>query len=232
MMDELFSLSLFFFSFFIVRHAHASAGAGYAAVALGSHTSVLSAVQTPHRHSTDDLHPSPVRHAPLRGDSEQLPLSRHLLRDIVSIARVIADSRCSLKRLDCRLKRLYKTANLTYALPLHRATPYVFGVGLGVLLHHFGKNVRIHKVNVSRCRAETNLTSISTLQVFVILGWLIATVLGLWSLFSPWHMARRDYVYDAEEAAHYAVIGPLLWAAALCWSIFACFTGHGGLFNP
>jgi len=48
--------------------------------------------------------------------------------------------------LDCRLKRLYKTANLTYALPLHRATPYVFGVGLGVLLHYTGKNVRIHRV--------------------------------------------------------------------------------------
>jgi len=44
------------------------------------------------------------------------------------------------------MKRLYRTANLTYALPLHRATPYVFGVSLGVLLHYTGKNVRIHKV--------------------------------------------------------------------------------------
>ncbi|XP_014486528.1 PREDICTED: uncharacterized protein LOC106750595 [Dinoponera quadriceps] len=110
------------------------------------------------------------------------------------------------------LKRLYKTANLTYALPLHRATPYVFGVGLGALLHHTGKNVRIHKV-------------------LVILGWLIATALGSWSLFSPWRQARRDYVYDAEEATHYAVIGPVLWAVALCWSIFACFTEHGGVIN-
>lgn len=45
-----------------------------------------------------------------------------------------------------RLKHLYKTANLTYVLPLHRATPYVFGVSLGVLLFHTGKNVKIHKV--------------------------------------------------------------------------------------
>ncbi|XP_032678634.1 uncharacterized protein LOC116847600 [Odontomachus brunneus] len=110
------------------------------------------------------------------------------------------------------LKRLYKTANLTYALPLHRATPYIFGVGLGVMLDYTGKNVRIHKV-------------------LVILGWLIATALGSWSLFSPWRQARRDYVYDAEEATHYAVIGPVLWAAALCWSIFACFTEHGGVIN-
>ncbi|KAG5310100.1 NRF6 protein, partial [Acromyrmex insinuator] len=109
------------------------------------------------------------------------------------------------------LKRLYKTANLTYVLPLHRTTPYVFGVGLGVLLHYTGKNVRIHRV-------------------LVILGWLIAITLGSWSLFSPWRQAKRDYVYDAEEATHYAVIGPVLWAAALCWSIFACFTGHGVFF--
>ncbi|XP_029161386.1 LOW QUALITY PROTEIN: uncharacterized protein LOC114933095 [Nylanderia fulva] len=110
------------------------------------------------------------------------------------------------------LRRLYKTANFTYALPLHRATPYVFGVSLGVLLHYTGKNVKIHKV-------------------LVILGWSIATFLGSWSLFSPWRQARRDYVYNVEEAAHYAVIGPVLWAIALCWSIFACFTEHGGVIN-
>jgi len=65
--------------------------------------------------------------------------------------------------------------------------------------------------------------------MLVILGWSIATILGLWSLFSPWRQARRDYVYDVEEAAHYAVIGPVIWAVALCWLIFACFTEHGGL---
>ncbi|CAK9800907.1 Nose resistant to fluoxetine protein 6 [Anthophora plagiata] len=109
-------------------------------------------------------------------------------------------------------KHLYRTANLIYVLPLHRATPYVFGVGLGVLLRYTGRNVRIHKV-------------------LVILGWLIAMALGSWSLFSPWHLARRDYVYDAEEATNYAVISSILWALALCWSIFACYTNHGGIIN-
>ncbi|XP_066592005.1 uncharacterized protein [Prorops nasuta] len=110
------------------------------------------------------------------------------------------------------LKQLYKTANLTYILPLHRATPYVLGVGLGTLLHYTGKNVKIHKV-------------------VVILGWLIALILGSWSLFSPWRLAKRDYVYDAEEATHYAVISPVSWALTLCWIIFACFTNHGGFMN-
>ncbi|KAK1137956.1 hypothetical protein K0M31_002448 [Melipona bicolor] len=110
------------------------------------------------------------------------------------------------------VKHLYRTANLVYALPLHRATPYVFGVGLGVLLRHTGKELRIHKV-------------------LVILGWLVAMALGSWALLSPWHLARRDYVYDAEEATSYNVISPILSALALCWLIFACYTNHGGILN-
>ncbi|XP_035734011.1 uncharacterized protein LOC118446915 isoform X2 [Vespa mandarinia] len=110
------------------------------------------------------------------------------------------------------VKQLYKAANFSYILPLHRATPYVCGVGLGVLLHYTGKNVKIHKV-------------------FVILGWFIAMSFGTWSLFSPWRLAKRDYVYDVEEASHYTVISPIPWALALCWTIFACFTDHGGIIN-
>ena len=55
--------------------------------------------------------------------------------------------------------------------------------------------------------------------------------LGSWSLFSPWHLARRDYVYDAEEATNYAVISPVLWALSMCWCIFACYTNNGGIIN-
>ncbi|XP_012279601.1 uncharacterized protein LOC105699306 [Orussus abietinus] len=109
-------------------------------------------------------------------------------------------------------RHLYKTANMTYALSLHRATPYLFGVGLGVLLQYTGRNLKIHKA-------------------LVVTGWIIALALGSWSLFSPWKLARRDYVYDAEEATHYAVISPVSWALALCWLIFACFTNNGGFLN-
>lgn len=41
---------------------------------------------------------------------------------------------------------LYKTANLTYTSPVHRATPYLFGVSLGVILRYTGKNVKLYKV--------------------------------------------------------------------------------------
>ncbi|KAK0159785.1 hypothetical protein PV327_010861 [Microctonus hyperodae] len=110
------------------------------------------------------------------------------------------------------VKHLYKTANLTYAVSIHRLTPYLFGIGLGVLMHRTGKNVKIY-------------------QIFVILGWILALISGSWSIFSPWFMAKRDYIYDPEESANYAVIGPVTWALSLCWIIYACFTDHAGIIN-
>lgn len=41
-------------------------------------------------------------------------------------------------------------------------------------------------------------------------------------------MAKRDYLYDPEGSANYAVIGPVTWALSLCWIIYACFTDHAG----
>ncbi|XP_076231758.1 uncharacterized protein LOC143177601 [Calliopsis andreniformis] len=109
-------------------------------------------------------------------------------------------------------RNMYRTANLTYMVPLHRATPYVYGIGLGVLLRYTGKELRIPKV-------------------LVILGWVIAMALGSWSLFSPWHLARKDYVYNVEEATHYAVLTPVLWGLSISWCIFACHTNNGGIIN-
>nr|XP_033338952.1 uncharacterized protein LOC117227633 isoform X1 [Megalopta genalis] len=110
------------------------------------------------------------------------------------------------------IKQLYRTADLTYTTTLHRATSYVFGVGLGVLLHYTKRDIRIHKV-------------------LVVLGWLISAALMSWSILSPWHLAKMDYVYDAEEAANYGVLSPIASSIALCWSIYACHTNNGGIIN-
>ena len=55
--------------------------------------------------------------------------------------------------------------------------------------------------------------------------------LGILVVIFTMHLARRDYVYDAEEAANYVVISPVFWTLALCWLIFACYTNHGGILN-
>ncbi|CAL7949193.1 unnamed protein product [Xylocopa violacea] len=183
-----------------VCDAYPPVGIGHATVVTSSDVGILLRMQTNYRDSRHFFLPPTIGDASLRGNDEQLSFRRYFSWNVEH-------------NLICfRLKHLYRTGNLIYILPLHRATPYVLGVGLGVLLRYTGRDVRIHKV-------------------FVILGWLIAMALGSWSLFSPWHLARRDYVYDAEEATNYAVISPVLWALALCWFILACYTNHGGMIN-
>lgn len=46
-----------------------------------------------------------------------------------------------------RLSQLIRTANFSYANALHRATPYLTGIGLGVMLKNTGKNIQLPKVN-------------------------------------------------------------------------------------
>ena len=48
-----------------------------------------------------------------------------------------------------RVSQLYRTANLCYSLALHRATPYLAGIGLGVLLQQTGKDVTLSKVSLT-----------------------------------------------------------------------------------
>lgn len=48
-----------------------------------------------------------------------------------------------------RLHKLYKSANLSYALTTHRATPYLMGVALGVFLYKSRREINIPKVSQS-----------------------------------------------------------------------------------
>jgi len=68
-----------------VRYAYASAGPGYAAVTLGAYLGLLPAVQVPRRCPLDSLPRSIVRYSTIHSDNEQLSVSRHLSRDVVSI---------------------------------------------------------------------------------------------------------------------------------------------------
>lgn len=59
-------------------------------------------------------------------------------------------------------------------------------------------------------------------------GWLSCIYFGGWALYTPAHMAMRDYQYDVNEAAQYAALASVAWALSLSWIIFSCFTGNGG----
>ncbi|CAG2058219.1 unnamed protein product [Timema podura] len=110
------------------------------------------------------------------------------------------------------LNQLYDTANMSYSLPTHRATPYMFGVCLGYLLHKTDRKIYIPKY-------------------LVFGGWLSASYLTYLSFFSTSEVASPEYLYEAVETSLYSALSPVIWSLALCWVILACATGYGGWLN-
>jgi hypothetical protein len=57
-------------------------------------------------------------------------------------------------------------------------------------------------------------------------GTAIAFACAAYSLFGVSHSARRDYVYNASEAAIFGTLQPLMWSFALCWLVYCCATNQ------
>lgn len=142
------------FSWSIVRNSYPPVGFGHAIVAISPNVGILLRMQAYHWHSRNIFLHFIVGYTPLRSNDEQLSLRCYFPRNIVSFLFPHQFLSAGQGRrhvlwmwiLGFRVKHLYRSANLVYTLPLHRATAYVFGVGLGVLLRYTGKELRIHKV--------------------------------------------------------------------------------------
>jgi peptidoglycan/LPS O-acetylase OafA/YrhL len=93
---------------------------------------------------------------------------------------------------------------LSLAVALHRATPYLIGVTLGIAIKEFGK--------------------VQLPRGVVISGW-ISTVCGfIWCFYTPSNLSHKDYQYDPSSAAQYSALSPLLWSLSIAWIIFACYS--------
>lgn len=92
--------------------------------------------------------------------------------------------------------------------PLHRATPYFTGIGVGYILSQIGKDVHLPKG-------------------VVIAGWISSLWGMIWCFWSPSNLALKNYQYDPVEVASYSAWASLVWSLSISWIIFACFTGHG-----
>lgn len=101
-----------------------------------------------------------------------------------------------------RLSQLYRTFNLSLAVALHRATPYLVGITMGVVIKEFGK------VQLPRGA--------------IISGWLSTLCGFIWCFYTPSNLSHKDYQYDPTAAAQYSALAPLLWSLGIAWIIFAC----------
>nr|CAD7449544.1 unnamed protein product [Timema bartmani] len=92
------------------------------------------------------------------------------------------------------LNQSYLTGNMTYTLPSHQATPYMFGIGLGYFLHKNNNKIHIPKYLVYG-------------------GWLAAAYLIYLSFFSMSEVVSSEYQYDAVKMSLYYALSPV---ALLC----------------
>ncbi|XP_046385954.1 nose resistant to fluoxetine protein 6-like [Ischnura elegans] len=103
-------------------------------------------------------------------------------------------------------------ARLVYLNPVHRLTPYLFGIGLGYLLR--------------RTKGETTL---GKGQLFA--GWCLACYTGYYSFFGAKGAASRGYVADIGAASLFGALQPILWSFTLGWVIYVCHVGKAGMLN-
>ncbi|KAH8343235.1 hypothetical protein KR059_007266 [Drosophila kikkawai] len=94
-----------------------------------------------------------------------------------------------------------------------RASPYLIGILFGYFLH------------VNRGR------SFKLSRAAVLLGWLVSLALLFTCLFALFPYAKHQETPSTLEEAFYLTLTRIAWPLGLCWLVFACMQGYGGLAN-
>ncbi|XP_016936646.3 nose resistant to fluoxetine protein 6 [Drosophila suzukii] len=94
-----------------------------------------------------------------------------------------------------------------------RASPYLIGILFGYFLHvNRGKFFKLNRIAV-------------------ILGWLVSLALLFSCIFSVFKYAKETETPPILEEAFYLTFTRMAWPLGLCWVVFACMQGYGGLAN-
>ncbi|XP_053995244.1 nose resistant to fluoxetine protein 6-like isoform X2 [Hylaeus anthracinus] len=87
---------------------------------------------------------------------------------------------------------------------------YVIGLVLGYILH------------------KTRSRAVEIRSVYVIVGWSIAALSGLFVFLSPRWMYFDEHPYDKVEASFYAGFHRQIFVLSISWIIFCCVHGYAG----
>ncbi|XP_044735492.1 nose resistant to fluoxetine protein 6-like [Chrysoperla carnea] len=109
------------------------------------------------------------------------------------------------------LKEMKAAADSMYLNPVHRATPYLCGLGLGYSMRTWKKTYLSYD--------HRNI------------GWCIALICGYYSFFAMAESSLRGYHYNRVQETAYGVAQPLMWSFTICWIIYMCHSGYGGILN-
>lgn len=108
--------------------------------------------------------------------------------------------------VDGNYNRLY------YRKPWCRIGPYIVGMLMGYILYKTDCKVKMSRF-VNFC------------------GWFIAFCSASFVLYCLADTLNGNSLMSVEVSALYNAVHRSVWAAALCWVIFACATGYGGFVN-
>ncbi|KAH8235373.1 hypothetical protein KR038_003215 [Drosophila bunnanda] len=94
-----------------------------------------------------------------------------------------------------------------------RASPYLIGILFGYFLHvNRGKSFKLTRPAV-------------------LLGWLVSLALLFTCIFAVFRYAKHLDTPSILEEAFYLTFTRIAWPLGLCWLVFACMQGYGGLAN-
>lgn len=99
------------------------------------------------------------------------------------------------------VSKFYRTANILFSSPITRATPYLLGIGGGIL----------HRYTYGDLEISSGLMKF---------GWLTAIVSLGWCFWYPSSGMRSDFIYNSSEAASYASWSPMILGLAIVWIVF------------
>lgn len=68
-------------------------------------------------------------------------------------------------------------------------------------------------------------------QIFVIVMWILTTIVGLSVIYGLCEPVLVTYQMDVGPAAFYNAVSRPLWAMSLAWLTFACVNGYGGMLD-
>lgn len=129
------------------------------------------------------------------------------------------------------IKQLFRTADLMYSIPLHRATIYIFGIFTGYAMRMY-KHVRLSKVSWKlHFLCGKIIFLFGNLQSQLIYGWSFSILMLTIALVGPAKMGNMNYKYNPYDAAIYAAFSPMSWCTIFAWIIFTTHIGYSSRSN-
>ena len=103
-----------------------------------------------------------------------------------------------------------------YDKPYCRVAPYLIGIFLGYMFSRYDVK-RTHKT----CPGK-----------LVLLGWLVATAVGISVVYGPWHVFKPDgWFFTDVENVLYGACSRVGWGMSVAWVVWACHNRVGGVVN-